>query len=253
MLSRYSGELKRNWATLACWPSPASSSAAATPSARWSKSRHDVMRAVAVERRRVREAVGHRLPHVGVGPALRRAHLRRRPFESSIACRAIVADDRPATGVRGGRRLVRSALAAEMPRTGACDVERGARARRGSPSRDLRRSEDFWTRVVGMERQAKLRLPEMDEVILGFHAKGASLVADAVHRRAGRERAGPAGEGRRVGRRSRRRSPRRSGPRACRSSASPSRSPSWATLIVGFAADPDGYRIEILQRPPRPS
>jgi len=117
---------------------------------------------------------------------------------------------------------------------------------------DLRHSADFWTRVIGMERQAKLRLPEMDEVILGFHAKGASLVlmqytdgrdvqvtelpvkvvvsvddptalADAIR-----------AEGLAIER-------------------EPEPVPELGDAVVGFARDPDGYRIEILQRPPRPS
>jgi lactoylglutathione lyase len=116
---------------------------------------------------------------------------------------------------------------------------------------DLRRSEDFWTRVVGMERQAKLRLPEMDEVILGFHAKGASLVlmqytdgrvnvrdlpvkvvvsVDDPASLAAAIRA----EGLPIER-------------------EPEPVPELGDAIVGFASDPDGYRIEILERPPRPS
>ena len=132
--------------------------------------------AVAVERGRVGEAVGHRLPHVGVGPALRRAHLRRRPFEAVDPCRCHGGRSPAATGSRwaGGWYGPGARRGAGTDR--GVDMSNGVLSATGIAVTDLRRSEDFWTRVIGMERQAKLRLPEMDEVILGFHAKGASLV-----------------------------------------------------------------------------
>ena len=117
---------------------------------------------------------------------------------------------------------------------------------------DLRRSEDFWTRVVGMERQAKLRLPEMDEVILGFHAKGASLVL--MQYTDGRDVQvtelpvkvvvsvdDPAALAEAI---------RAEGLAITRE---PEPVPELGDAVVGFARDPDGYVIEILQRPPRPS
>ena len=117
---------------------------------------------------------------------------------------------------------------------------------------DLRRSEDFWTRVVGMERQAKLRLPEMDEVILGFHAKGASLVL--MQYTDGRDVQvtelpvkvvvsvdDPAALAEAI---------RAEGLAITRE---PEPVPELGDAVVGFACDPDGYVIEILQRPGRPS
>jgi len=117
---------------------------------------------------------------------------------------------------------------------------------------DLRRSEDFWTRVVGMERQAKLRLPEMDEVILGFHAKGASLVL--MQYTDGREVQvtelpvkvvvsvdDPTALAEAI---------RAEGLAITRE---PEPVPELGDAVVGFARDPDGYVIEILQRPSRPS
>jgi len=117
---------------------------------------------------------------------------------------------------------------------------------------DLRRSEDFWTRVVGMERQAKLRLPEMDEVILGFHAKGASLVL--MQYTDGRDVQvtelpvkvvvsvdDPAALAEAI---------RAEGLAITRE---PEPVPELGDAVVGFARDPDGYVIEILQRPARPS
>ena len=42
---------------------------------------------------------------------------------------------------------------------------------------DLDRSVDFYTRVMGMEQLTKLRLPNMDEVILGYsRTRGPALV-----------------------------------------------------------------------------
>ena len=41
---------------------------------------------------------------------------------------------------------------------------------------DLERSTDFYCRVLGMNKLMTLKLPEMDEEVLGFDGKGASLV-----------------------------------------------------------------------------
>ena len=51
---------------------------------------------------------------------------------------------------------------------------------------DLDRSVDFYRRVLGMEQIGKLRLPEMDEVLLGYNrSRGPALVL--MHYTDGRE------------------------------------------------------------------
>lgn len=111
---------------------------------------------------------------------------------------------------------------------------------------DLARSVDFYTRVAGMAELMKLRLPDMDEVIVGYPgSKGAAVVlmhytdgsgpptdlrgklvlyvpdpagfADAV-----------AAEGLEVVRR-------------------PEPVPELGGTLVGFVKDPDGHTLELLQ------
>jgi lactoylglutathione lyase len=112
---------------------------------------------------------------------------------------------------------------------------------------DLDRSTDFYTRVAGLSVLMTLKLPDMDEVILGYKGtKGAAVVlmqytdgsdrptsdlpvklvfyvpdpegfADAV-----------AAEGLEVVRR-------------------PAPVPELGGTVVGFVKDPDGYTIELLQ------
>lgn len=118
---------------------------------------------------------------------------------------------------------------------------------------DLDRSVDFYTRVMGMEQLTKLRLPNMDEVILGYsRTRGPALVlmhftdgsvtsyrdlpikvvvyvADPA-RLAGAIR----DEGLEVTR-------------------EPAPVPELDGAVVGLAKDPDGYVVEILQRPERPA
>ena len=111
---------------------------------------------------------------------------------------------------------------------------------------DLTRSVDFYTRVVGMKELMKLRLPEMDEVILGFEgSRGAAVVL--MHYTDGSDpntRDNPVklvfyvpdpvafaaairDEGLPITR-------------------EPEAVPELGDTVVGFAQDPDGYTIEIL-------
>lgn len=41
---------------------------------------------------------------------------------------------------------------------------------------NLERSSDFYSRMLGMKKLMTLKLPNMDEEVLGFEGKGASLV-----------------------------------------------------------------------------
>jgi lactoylglutathione lyase len=113
---------------------------------------------------------------------------------------------------------------------------------------DLDRSVDFYRRVLGMEQIGKLRLPEMDEVLLGYNrSRGPALVL--MHYTDGREvdyahlpvkvvvyvsdptalAAAIRAEGLEVTR-------------------EPAPVPELGDAVVGFATDPDGYVVEILQR-----
>ena len=117
---------------------------------------------------------------------------------------------------------------------------------------DLARSTDFYMRVLGMEQIGKLRLPEMDEVLLAYdRSRGPALVL--MHHTDGREvsyrdlpvkvvvyvsdptavAAAIRAEGLEVTR-------------------EPAAVPELDDAVVGFARDPDGYVIELLQRPARP-
>lgn len=67
----------------------------------------------------------------------------------------------------------RDAPAAAAPAARAVGARLGAF---GIPVADLGRSVDFYTRVVGMRSIFTLALPDMDEVILGFPGSRAALV-----------------------------------------------------------------------------
>lgn len=41
---------------------------------------------------------------------------------------------------------------------------------------DLEKSTDFYTRIIGMKKLQSLNLPHMNEEVLGFEGRGASLV-----------------------------------------------------------------------------
>jgi lactoylglutathione lyase len=118
---------------------------------------------------------------------------------------------------------------------------------------DLARSVDFYVRVLGMEKLTTFTLPYMDEVLVTYNrARGPALalmhftdgsvtsyqdlpvkvvvyvddppaVADAIR-----------AEGLEITR-------------------YPAPVPELGDAVVGLAKDPDGYVVELLQRPPRPA
>lgn len=116
---------------------------------------------------------------------------------------------------------------------------------------DLARSVDFYTRVLGMETLTTLTLPHMDEVILGYdRSRGPALVL--MHHTDGSDPsctnlpvkvvvyvADPAGLADAI---------RAEGLDIVRE---PAPVPELGGAVVGFAKDPDGYMVEILQRPER--
>jgi lactoylglutathione lyase len=113
---------------------------------------------------------------------------------------------------------------------------------------DLQKSADFYIRVLGMTEQFRLRLPDMDEIILGFAgSKGASVVlmshTDGVKRT---YRDLPVKIVLRVN------DPvavadaiRAEGLEVTRE---PEPVAALGNAVVGLAKDPDGYIIELLQR-----
>lgn len=116
---------------------------------------------------------------------------------------------------------------------------------------DLGRSVDFYTRVLGMETLTTLSLPHMDEVILGYdRRRGPALVL--MHHTDGSDPscadlpvkvvvyvADPSALADAI---------RAEGLPILRE---PSPVPELGDAVVGFAKDPDGYMVEILQRPER--
>jgi lactoylglutathione lyase len=112
---------------------------------------------------------------------------------------------------------------------------------------DLKRSVDFYIRVVGMKQLINLTLPDMDEVILGYSgARGAALVL--MHWTDGSARnyqdnpvkvvlyvADPTALAASI---------REAGFEVTRE---PEPVPELGGIVVGFARDPDGYVLEILQ------
>jgi lactoylglutathione lyase len=112
---------------------------------------------------------------------------------------------------------------------------------------DLKKARDFYTRVLGMEVLLKLSLPDMDEIIVGYRDRRSAAVAlmhhtDGVERRVSDKAVKlviytpdpPAmadairAEGLEVTR-------------------EPEPVPELGDAVVGFAKDPDGYTLELLQ------
>jgi lactoylglutathione lyase len=111
---------------------------------------------------------------------------------------------------------------------------------------DLERSVDFYTRIFGMRTLMKLPLPDMDEVILGFKGQATAVVLMQHHDRSGHDYPNTGGklafyvedpvavaaairaEGLEIVR-------------------EPTPVPELGDVVVGFAKDPDGHLLELLQ------
>ena len=116
---------------------------------------------------------------------------------------------------------------------------------------DLEKSYDFYTRVCGLKKMYKLKLPHMDEYILGSEEnKGSSVVL--MHYKDGSEPnyknnpvklvfyvSDPVAFADAI---------RKEGLPIERE---PTPVPELGNAVVGFARDPDGYLLEILQAPAR--
>ena len=115
---------------------------------------------------------------------------------------------------------------------------------------DLARSADFYTRVLGMTVQQTFTLDHMDEIMVGYEGKGASLVL--MHWTDGSARnyrdnpiklvlyvpdAAAAVDAIRA-----------EGLEIVREAAT---SPGMGGALIGFGKDPDGYLVELIQRPAR--
>ena len=113
---------------------------------------------------------------------------------------------------------------------------------------DLARSADFYTRVLGMTVQQTFKLDHMDEIMVGYEGKGASLVL--MHWTDGSARnyrdnpiklvlyvpdAAAAVEAIRA-----------EGLEIVREAAT---SPGMGGALIAFGKDPDGYLVELIQRP----
>jgi len=117
---------------------------------------------------------------------------------------------------------------------------------------DLERSVDFYTRVMGMETLTTMTLPYMDEVLLGYSRKrGPALVL--MHYTDGSDPSyanlpvkvvvyvpDPPAVAAAI---------RADGLEVTRE---PAPVPELGGAVVGLAKDPDGYVVELLQRPERP-
>jgi lactoylglutathione lyase len=118
--------------------------------------------------------------------------------------------------------------------------------------RDLARSVDFYSKVFGMKKLLKFRLPHMNEVVLGFDgAAGGALVLMQYTDGSSHDYANtgaklvfyvpdPSALAQRI---------REAGLPIERE---PEPAAEFANAIIGFARDPDGYLIEILEAQPIP-
>lgn len=110
---------------------------------------------------------------------------------------------------------------------------------------DLKRSVEFYTRVLGMRETQTFKLPNMDESVVGFE-KGGSVVLMQYTDGVARDHAAFAGKlvfyvddvGAIVAR------IRDAGGVITRE---PSTSPGLGPTLIAFAKDPDGYTLELLQ------
>lgn len=115
---------------------------------------------------------------------------------------------------------------------------------------DLDRSADFYTRVLGMKVQQTFKLDHMDEIMVGYEGKGASLVL--MHWTDGSARtyrdnpikivlyvpdAAAAVDAIRA-----------EGLEIVREAAT---SAGMGGALIAFGKDPDGYLVELIQRPAR--
>ncbi len=116
---------------------------------------------------------------------------------------------------------------------------------------DLARSVDFYTRVLGMVQLQTFSLDDMDEVVVGFEGSRASAIV-LMHWTDGSARtyqydsmklvfyvADPTAVAAAI---------REDG---CEIVREPAPVPSFGDAVVGFAKDPDGYLLELLQAPTR--
>lgn len=118
--------------------------------------------------------------------------------------------------------------------------------------RDLQRSADFYQRVLGMKELQTFKLPYMDEIVLGLEGRGSAIVL--MHWTDGSERhygsngiklvfyvPDPKATAQRF---------RDEGLEVVRE---PAPVPGLGNAVVGFAKDPDGHLIELLQATGRPA
>lgn len=112
---------------------------------------------------------------------------------------------------------------------------------------DLERARDFYTRVLGMEILLKLNLPDMDEIIVGYRNRRSCAVA-LMHHTDGTERKVVDGAVKLViytpDPPAMAEAIRAEGLDITRQ---PAKVPELGDAVVGFARDPDGYTLELLE------
>jgi lactoylglutathione lyase len=113
---------------------------------------------------------------------------------------------------------------------------------------DLARSVDFYTRVIGMRKLTTLKLPDMDEVILGFSSRQTALVL--MHYTDGSNPRYDGNPGKLVFSFA---DPHAAADRIRAEGLEIVREvtpvPELGDALVGFGRDPDGILLELLQAP----
>lgn len=112
---------------------------------------------------------------------------------------------------------------------------------------DLARSEDFYTRVLGMQVQQRIELPHLREVIVGFEGRTSVVLMHWLDGSEPNYRNNPVklvffvpdakGLMERI---------RADGLPVSREAEV---APEFNNMIIGLAEDPDGYVVELLQAP----
>lgn len=116
---------------------------------------------------------------------------------------------------------------------------------------DMKKSVDFYTRALGMKEMQTFDLPHMLEIIVGYESRGSCAIA-LMHYTDG---SNPNYKNNPVKLVMYTDDPKAlaANIKACGYEVTrepePIELPGGVSLVVGFALDPDGYTIEILQRP----
>jgi len=112
---------------------------------------------------------------------------------------------------------------------------------------DMARSEDFYTRVLGMQVQQRIDLPHMKEVIVGYEGRTSVVLMHWVDGSSPNYRNNPVKlvffvpDAKALMERVR--------AEGLPISREPELVPEFNNMVIGLAEDPDGYVVEFLQAP----